>query len=83
MKCIISATNAFAKWLKLDLPRIPSPDGKKIGLQSLITDEDSLSWQCHVIQKHARLTKTTVIAVEAYSLYVIIMSYTVRQALVN
>ena len=75
MKIIISASNAFAKWLKLDLPRIQSTDGKKIGTQSLITDSDSMSWQCHVIRIHSRSVKATVIAIEANSRYAIIMPY--------
>jgi hypothetical protein len=73
LKIIISASNAFSKWMKLDLPRIPSINGKKIGTQTLITDSKQISWQCHLIKKYPRSPNTVVIAVEAHSRYAIII----------
>lgn len=75
MKIIISASNALSKWMKLDLPRIPSLDGKKIGTQTLVTDSEQISWQCHLIKRHRRSPNAIVIAVEAYSRYAIIMPF--------
>lgn len=74
MNVLISATNAFTKWLKLDLPHIPSTDGKRIGTQPLVSDEGTLAWQCHVLHAHNRASSGTVIAVEARSRYTILIS---------
>lgn len=51
-----------SKWLKLDLPRFPSPDGKRIGTQPLLTNEFQVGWQCHVIKIFYKHGKDTVIA---------------------
>lgn len=59
---IISVTNAFSKWLKLDLPRFPSPDGKRIETQLLLTNEFQVGWQCHVIKNFYQHGKDTVTA---------------------
>ncbi len=72
---IMSATNAFSKWLKLELPRIPSPDGKRIGTQPLLTNKLQVSWQCHVIQNFYKHGEYTVIAIEANSRYCILMPF--------
>lgn len=73
MQIVISATNAFAKWLKIELPRIPSPDGKRIGTQPLESSEQTLAWQCHVVRAHSRAVSGTVIAVEARSRYTLLI----------
>ncbi|MFT4927373.1 MAG: hypothetical protein ACI8WB_003480 [Phenylobacterium sp.] len=49
MRIIFSACKTFTKWMKIDLPRIESPDGKRIGCQPLISDENTLSWQFNAI----------------------------------
>jgi len=72
MKIQISASNALCKWMKLDLARIPSIDGKRIGIQTITTDAETLAWQCHVIKNNAQSHHGTVIAVEARSRYVMI-----------
>jgi hypothetical protein len=72
---IFSATNALNKWLKLDLPRIHSPDGKRIGTQPLLTDAATLSWQCHVVENAYQSGKYTVIAVESYSRFTMLLPY--------
>ncbi len=76
MNVLISATNAFCEWMKLDLPRIPSPDGKRIGTQSIVTDANTVSWQVHAVQRRDALKGSTrdVIAVEARSRYAIVFS---------
>lgn len=72
MKIQISASNALCKWMKLDLARITSVDGKKIGTQTITTDAETLAWQCHVIKNNTQFHYGTVIAVEARSRYVMI-----------
>jgi hypothetical protein len=75
MQILLSTTNTFAKWLKLELPRIPSPDGKRIGTQPLESGEQTLAWQCHVVRQHSRARKGIVIAVETRSRYTLLMSF--------
>ncbi|MEH6823426.1 MAG: hypothetical protein V7629_05880 [Motiliproteus sp.] len=72
---VLSATKVMTQWLKQDLPRIPSPDGKRIGTQPLRTDSHQLSWQCSVVQNFYRSGEYTVIATEAYSRYTLLMPY--------
>jgi|GEM_PF-576996 len=72
MNIIISASNDFVKWLGLDLARMPSEDGKRIGTQSIASTENTLSWQCQALREHSRSQIATVIAVEASSRYSII-----------
>ena len=72
---IFSASNALNKWLKLDLPRIPSPDGKRVGTQPLITDAKTISWQCHVVSNTYNGHFYTVIAVEAFSRFTLLLPF--------
>ncbi|MDX1266776.1 MAG: hypothetical protein R3311_05385 [Oceanisphaera sp.] len=78
MDIIISASNALTKWMQLTLPRLPSPDGKRIGTQPLSTGFAQVAWQCHLLEhgnkRGARYH--TVIAVEAYSRYAILLPFT-------
>ncbi|MFP2767809.1 hypothetical protein [Oceanisphaera sp. KMM 10153] len=77
MNIIISASNALSKWMQLTLPRLPSPDGKRIGTQPLTTGFAQIAWQCH-LQEHggkAGLRYHTAIAVEAYSRYAILLPF--------
>lgn len=83
MNLIISLSNAMTRWLKLSLPRLPSQDGKRIGTQVLHTNTQQVAWQCHVIKHGPRANPYfTVIAMEAYSRYVILIpfSYVPNQA---
>jgi len=74
MEVLIGASNAFIKWMKLDLPRIPSIDGKRIGTQPITSTASSVAWQCHALLEHSRATIATIIAVEARSRFCIIFS---------
>ncbi len=75
MEIIISANNAFCKWLKLDLPRVTSKQGKGVGIQPLITNAIRLSFQVHSIQTDANdYGCRDLIVVEAYSRYTMILS---------
>jgi len=78
MNIIISASNALAKWLGLELPRIPSPDGNKVGTQSLQSADDLVSWQCHIISNQYRSRDKTIIAVEAHSRYALLIPCSAR-----
>jgi len=68
----MSVSNNFAKFFGLDLARLPSTDGKRIGTQTISSDENTLSWQCQALTEHSRSRVATVIAVEASSRYSII-----------
>jgi len=75
MNTIISTSKALTKWLNIDIPRMPSPDGKRIGTQPLVTDSHTISWQCHVIQNRYKGGGFTVIAVEAYSRFTLLLPF--------
>jgi len=75
MKTIISTSKALTKWLNIDIPRMPSPDGKRIGTQPLVTDSHTISWQCHVIQNRFKQGGFMVIAVEAYSRFTLLLPF--------
>jgi len=74
---IFSASKALTKWLQIELPRLPSTDGKRIGTQPLVTDSDTVSWQCHVVKNSYKSDKFTVIAVEAYSRFTVLLPFDV------
>lgn len=78
MDIIISSSNALSKWMQLTLPRLPSPDGKRIGIQPLVTGFTQVAWQCHLLEHGSkqRVRYHTVIAVEAYSRYAILLPFT-------
>jgi hypothetical protein len=69
---MMSASNKFAKFFGFDLARIPKVDGKRIGTQTISSDENTLSWQCQALTEHSHSRVATVIAVEASSRYSII-----------
>ena len=75
MDIIISVSNALARWLELSLPRIPSPDGKGVGTQPLSTGFAKVSWQCHLLKHGADDQYFTIVAMEAYSRYVIFLPF--------
>ena len=75
MDILFSASNAFCKYLKADVGRLPSPDGKRIGTQPVQTTQDCMAWQCHAVKRQSSLgEKVDVIAVEARSRYVLLFS---------
>ncbi|OQX35193.1 MAG: hypothetical protein B0D91_11295 [Oceanospirillales bacterium LUC14_002_19_P2] len=76
MDVLISATNAFCKYLKIDLERLPSPDGKKVGTQSIRTTQDCIAWQVHAVKRYCTdgYLMWDVIAVEARSRYTMLFS---------
>jgi len=74
---LFSASHALCKWLKADLPIIPTNDDKQIGTQPLVTDANTVSWQCHVIFTDSWRQHATVIAVEAHSLFTLLLPFDV------
>lgn len=69
----LSASVALNKWMNLDLPRMESPDGKRVGTQPLHSDEMGQAWQCHVVKDHNTYGRfATIIATEARSRYTMI-----------
>lgn len=75
MDILFSASNAFCKYLKVDLDRLPSPDGKRIGTQPVQTTQECMAWQCHAVKRpSSQGEKIDVIAVEARSRYVMLFS---------
>ncbi|WOG28162.1 hypothetical protein [Endozoicomonas sp. 8E] len=75
LEVLISATNAFCKYMKADLDRLPSPDGKRIGTQPIASGDNVIAWQVHAVKGYRnRKEYTDVIAVEARSRYAILFS---------
>lgn len=73
MEIIISINNSVCKWLKLDLPRVTSKQGKGVGIQPLITNANRLSFQVHAIETDANdYGCRDLIVVEAYTRYTMI-----------
>lgn len=74
LNIVISAGNSLCKWLNIELPRMPSPDGKRIGTQPLQNSDNTQYWQCQAVQLGGN-TSTLVIAVEAHSRFSIILPF--------
>jgi len=66
--------------MRLDLSRMDSADGKNIGTQTISSNADQISWQCHVVEnKHEYLNPYfSVIAVEPFSRYTLLIPYSHR-----
>lgn len=75
---IFSASNALSKWLKLDLPRLSVKAGRQPGVTPLVTDEKTISWQCHVIFTDSWRERSTVIAVEANSRFTLLLPFDIK-----
>ena len=71
MKIIFSATNALNKWLKADLSRLPTPQGKQAGVNMLQSNEQQFSWQVHIIDNRYKSCQKTIIACEANSRFIV------------
>lgn len=77
-KTVFSASNALCKWLKLDLPLFPVTAGQQPGVTPLTTDNETISWQCHVIFTDSWRERATVIAVEAHSRFTLLLPFDVK-----
>lgn len=75
LQILMSATNAFCKYIKQDMARLPSPDGKRVGTQPIASGENVIAWQVHAVKGYGkRKACTDVIVVEARSRYAILFS---------
>ena len=71
---VISINTAMCKWLNVELPRIPSPDGKRIGTQPLISTESDQCWQLKRIPFRHR-SQHMIVAVEESSRYTLTLAF--------
>ncbi|WP_417884376.1 hypothetical protein [Vibrio rumoiensis] len=67
MQLQLSASNTLNKWLKADLPRLPTEQGKQAGVNKLSSNAASMSWQAHLIENHYRSVEKTLVVCEANS----------------
>jgi hypothetical protein len=71
MKMLFCASNALNKWLKADLKRLPVPEGKQAGVNTLSSDATLFSWQVHIIENRYNSIQKTIIACEANSRFIV------------
>jgi len=64
MQLIYSTSKALDKWLKSELPIL---EGTQKGRNTIVTDENRLSWQLHIIDNSYKSSHKTIIATEANS----------------
>jgi len=64
MQLIYSTSKALDKWLKSELPIL---EGTQKGRNTIVTDENRLSWQLHIIDNSYKSRHKTIIATEANS----------------
>lgn len=76
MKLLFSASNALNKWLKTDLPRLPTREGKQAGVNTLKSDSTAMCWQAHVIDNQYKSYEKTIIVCEADSRFVFFIPVT-------
>jgi hypothetical protein len=80
MKLLLTATNALNKWLNTDLPRLPVEEGKQAGVNTLMSDVKTFSWQVHIIDNQHRSYQKTIIACEANSRFLFFIPVTTRSS---
>jgi hypothetical protein len=80
MKLLLTATNALNKWLHTDLPRLPVEEGKQAGVNTLISDVKTFSWQVHIIDNQHLSYQKTIIACEANSRFLFFIPVTTRSS---
>ncbi|MBB1426403.1 amino acid adenylation [Shewanella sp. SG44-2] len=71
MKLLLSTTNALNKWLKADLPRLPTKEGQRVCVHSLESDVQTFCWQLHIIDNAYKSRYKTIIACEANSRFTV------------
>ncbi|QUI70114.1 amino acid adenylation [Pseudoalteromonas sp. M8] len=64
---LFGASNSLAKWLKADLPRLPTLAGKQAGVNTLKLDSTTMCWQAHIIDNQYKSYEKTIIVCEANS----------------
>ena len=84
MKLILSLSNLLTKTVKAELPRLYDEQGNNPGVQKIISHSTQVSWQFQIIHLSGRQWQPCddgnwlVMAVESYSRYTILNSYTLK-----
>lgn len=78
---LFGASNSLAKWLKADLPRLPTLAGNQAGVNTLKSDNTAMCWQAHVIDNQYKSRYKTIIACEANSRLIFFIPVTSRLTL--
>lgn len=81
MKLGFSATNALNKWLKAELQRLPTLQGKQAGVNTLESDITTMCWQAHIIDNQYKSRGKTIIVCEANSRFIFFIPVTTRLTL--
>ena len=64
MQLLYSTSKALDKWLKAELPTL---EGTQKGRNTLVTNDNTFSWQLHIIDNRYKSHEKTIIATEAHS----------------
>ena len=78
---LFGASNSLAKWLKADLPRLPTLVGKQAGVNTLKSDSTTMCWQAHIIDNQYKSYEKTIIVCEANSRFIFFIPATARLTL--
>lgn len=78
---LFGASNSLAKWLKADLPRLPTLAGKQAGVNTLKSDSTTMCWQAHIIDNQYKSYEKTIIVCEANSRFNFFIPVTTRLTL--
>ncbi|MCW8091562.1 amino acid adenylation [Alteromonas sp. ASW11-130] len=81
MKLQLASTNSLNKWLKAELPRLPTRQGKQAGVNTLKSDSTTMCWQAHIIDNQYKSYEKTIIACEANSRFIFFIPVTARLTL--
>ncbi|MFQ3202776.1 MAG: hypothetical protein ACI87I_002457 [Pseudoalteromonas tetraodonis] len=73
---LFGASNSLAKWLKADLPRLPTLAGKQAGVNTLKSDSTTMCWQAHIIDNQYKSYEKTIIVCEANSRFIFFVPVT-------
>tara|TARA_R110002167_G_scaffold188380_1_gene389972 strand:- start:31053 stop:31781 length:729 start_codon:yes stop_codon:yes gene_type:complete len=71
MTLLLAGSNALNKWLKTDLPRLPTKEGQRVGVHNLESDVQTFCWQLHIIDNAYKSRHKTIIACEANSRFTV------------
>lgn len=78
---LFGASNSLAKWLKADLPRLPTLAGKQAGVNTLKSDSTTMCWQAHIIDNQYKSYEKTIIVCEANSRFIFFVPVTTHLTL--
>lgn len=78
---LFGASNSLAKWLKADLPRLPTLAGKQAGVNTLKSDSTTMCWQAYIIDNQYKSYEKTIIVCEANSRFIFFVPVTTHLTL--